>query len=313
MRLCVPARDGPGLFESGGPKVLAGLHPSWARDLETFGPLSGPERGSLYALGERLLHRGPQGEGAEAVAVARTASTMDLFWTLSGQDELPSFTAVLAASQTTGRGQLRRPWTSPPGNLHVTFGLPRPAGPLAKAWDRLLPLVAGELAASVLEEAAGEPVRIKWPNDLVVGGRKVAGVLLEERGGRLAVGLGVNLVHAPDPREMRDDRALEAGILAGSGPAPGPLALWSRLEKQLVFGYVLILENSDPVSFVSRIHGRLLWLGRPIMYTDGNKEVLSATLAGLSPDGGLRLNVGGREERIVYTGRIGPGDAPRDG
>ena len=321
MRLLVPGRDEPGLYVAGGPERLAGLHPAWARDLERFGPLAGPAPGSLFALGERPLYttapgQGPDegsGDGPSVVAVAETSSTMDLFWALSGQETLPAFTGVASALQTAARGQLRRAWSSPAGNLHVTFSLPAPEGSSAKAWDRLLPLVLGELAASALEELPGVagPVRLKWPNDLVVGGRKVAGLLLEERAGRLAVGLGVNLAWAPPPDELRDGYTLEAGLLAGKGLAPGPLALWSALEKKLLFGYVVGLKQGDPTSFVSRVQGRLLWLGRPIMYTDGNKEVLLATLAGLSPDGGLRLKSWDGTEKTVYTGQLGPADGRR--
>ena len=311
MQLLVPARDEPGLFAAGGPGLLAGTHPAWAEDMDRFGPFSPAQEQGLFALGPRPLHRGPDRDGPVLVAVPQAASTMDLFWALSGSGELPAFTAAAAATQSTGRGQLRRPWDSLPGNLHVTFGLPLPGGPDAKAWNRLLPLLVGELTASVLEEAAGVPVRLKWPNDLVVNGRKVAGLLMEERAGRLAVGLGVNLVRAPGRAQLRRDHVLEAGALSDMGPGMGPLTLWSRLEKKLVFEYADTFENSDPVSFVSRIHGRLLWLGRPIMYTDGNKEVLFATLAGLSPEGGLRLEADDGGERIVYTGSIGPGsDGP---
>ncbi len=307
MQLLVPACDEPGLYTARGPDGLSGLHPSWASDIERFGPVAGPAQAPLFALGDRLVFRGPDREGPVLVAVSGTDSTMDLFWALSGTDVLPPFTAVAAGEQSTGRGQLRRAWSSPPGNLHVTFALPQPVGPRAREWNRLLPLVAGEFIASVLEQAAGRPVSLKWPNDLVVDGRKVAGVLLEERGERLAVGLGVNLVHAPEHSQLREDHALEAGILPLSGPVSTPLTLWRALESQLLFEYAGTFERSDPMSFISRIQGRLLWLGRPILYTDGNKEVLAATLAGLSPDGGLRLRTSGGRERVVYSGCVSPG------
>jgi BirA family biotin operon repressor/biotin-[acetyl-CoA-carboxylase] ligase len=105
--------------------------------------------------------------------------------TMSAARNLPVGDAVVADHQTAGRGRLGRRWEGPPGSgLFVTFVL---------AFDPLAVFRSG-IAAS---EACGPGLRLKWPNDLMLGGRKVGGVLGEAHGGRVLVGIGLNLTWAP--------------------------------------------------------------------------------------------------------------------
>ncbi|MGE4551921.1 MAG: biotin--[acetyl-CoA-carboxylase] ligase [Desulfovibrionaceae bacterium] len=288
-------------------------HPAWAADLARLGPFAAPERPPHPALTARPCLAGAPQIAPPVLAVLDTDSTMDECWALLAAegsaepgDRLPDFTAVLAVRQRAGRGQLRRPWTSPAGNLHVSFLWPTtPPGP-DPGWDRLLPLAAGWIVLRALEAVAGPEagLAIKWPNDLVARDRKVGGMLLEEKGGRLVLGLGVNLVGAPDRAAMRRDAALEAGILALPADAPGPLGLWSMLVKFLQNEYVL-LSQATPAALLSLISRRLLWLGKRVTYHDAGQEAFDATIIGLSPDGGLMISCGGTV-RTVYTGGILP-------
>ena len=109
---------------------------------------------------------------------------------------------VLAGEQLRGRGRHGRAWSSPPGNLYASLLL-RPEGTLAEAAQ--LSLVASLALAEALIPLAppGADVRVKWPNDVLVRGAKVAGLLLEsaaaadERVGWLIIGSGVNIASAP--------------------------------------------------------------------------------------------------------------------
>lgn len=113
------------------------------------------------------------------VHLARTPSTQTV------ARDLPLDTVVVADFQTAGRGRLDRVWEAPAGTgLHATFV--RPARPLAL-------FCAGVATA----EACGPAVRLKWPNDLLLGGRKVGGLLAEQHGDRCLVGVGVNLSWSP--------------------------------------------------------------------------------------------------------------------
>ena len=106
-----------------------------------------------------------------------------------------------ADAQTSGRGRAGRDWTSPSGNLHATLLIPVEDDPGAAA---LRSFVACLAVADTLDTlvAAPDRVRLKWPNDALLDGRKVAGVLLESgvnpAGRWLSVGIGMNLVHAPE-------------------------------------------------------------------------------------------------------------------
>jgi len=160
---------------------------------------------------------------------------------------------VMAEEQTAGRGRRGRPWMAPRGSsLLMSIRLDPPPALAGPAWLTAWGAVAvAELVAGIV---AG-PVTIKWPNDVRVGGRKVAGVLAE-RGRAVVVGIGLN-VHAPTagwPAELRPiatamsdwtDRPLDRSALArsfiagldalydeGQGRGPGPLGeRWSaRLE-----------------------------------------------------------------------------------
>lgn len=102
---------------------------------------------------------------------------------------------VMAATQSAGRGSRGRSWCSPPGGLWLTLLLEAPAA-------RLLPwlaLGAGAAAAEAISSLCRAPVGVKWPNDLILAGRKVGGILVQAAAGRAAVGLGVNANNDPPP------------------------------------------------------------------------------------------------------------------
>src|SRR5438105_5034631 len=113
----------------------------------------------------------------------------------------PEWTLVVAAHQTKGRGRLGRRWSSAPGaSLLFSFVL-RPE--LEAERGLLLTLLAGASMAEACGEVAGGDVRCKWPNDLLLGDRKVGGILAEARvrRGRMVsavIGVGVNVEAVPD-------------------------------------------------------------------------------------------------------------------
>jgi BirA family biotin operon repressor/biotin-[acetyl-CoA-carboxylase] ligase len=131
----------------------------------------------------------------------KVSSTNDEATKLAAQGA-PSGTVVLADTQTSGRGRLGRAWQSRPGNLQASFVL-RPDCALRSAGQ--LSLLAGVALAEALIEHGpdGLDLRLKWPNDVLISGAKVAGILLEsagDRSGRLdhvVLGIGLNIVWSP--------------------------------------------------------------------------------------------------------------------
>lgn len=155
------------------------------------------------------------------VALAETTSTLDVAHALA-EAGAPTGTLVLADRQTAGRGRHGRAWSSPSAGLWLTL-VERDVELAALA---VLPIRLGLAAAPALDAFAEQPVSLKWPNDLWLGERKLAGVLVEARwqGGALAwiaVGVGVNVVA---PEDVARAAGLRAGtsrldVLAALGPA----------------------------------------------------------------------------------------------
>jgi len=155
----------------------------------------------------------------QVVRLATVASTQDI------ARDMPIGTVVVADHQTAGRGRLAHRWEAPPGTaLLVSFVLePSP----------LLSLAAGVAAA----EACGSGVRLKWPNDLLLGGRKVGGILVEATPTKAICGIGINLTWAPagaaqldQPRDQLLERLREAIDRWTSATPADVLSRWRELS-----------------------------------------------------------------------------------
>lgn len=112
---------------------------------------------------------------------------------------LPGWNAVLADSQTGGRGRYRRSWVSDEGGIWLSAVIPTP-GPAAD-WS-LLPLAAGWAVREALRSLGVAGLRLRWPNDLMVGRAKLAGILVERfRPNTAVIGIGVNYLNHPEAQD----------------------------------------------------------------------------------------------------------------
>jgi BirA family transcriptional regulator, biotin operon repressor / biotin---[acetyl-CoA-carboxylase] ligase len=159
---------------------------------------------------------------AKVIRLDSVASTQDV------ARDMPIGSVVIANHQTAGRGRLEHRWEAHPGTaLLVSFVLePNP----------VLSLAAGVAAA----EACGQGVRLKWPNDLLLGGRKVGGVLVEATPFRAVCGIGINLTSAPEGAAMLNqpaDKVMEKLLPAMarwcSAPREEVLARWREISDTL--------------------------------------------------------------------------------
>ena len=208
---------------------------------------------------------------------------------------------LLAERQLGGRGRLGRPWSSPlASNLYLSFdrqfqgGLARLAG---------LSLVAGIAAAEALRVVTGLDIRLKWPNDLWLDGRKLGGLLVEgggEHGGpaRAVIGLGLN-VRMPEAFGRDIDQAW-IDLAARCDPPSR-----NELVAALLCAWVPALAEFDRdglAAFLPRWQALDALAGERIRLING-QQVLDAEALGLANDGGLRVrDIHG--ERIVYAGEV---------
>jgi BirA family biotin operon repressor/biotin-[acetyl-CoA-carboxylase] ligase len=160
--------------------------------------------------------------------VERTASTQRLL----GEDD-PEGAVAVADEQTEGRGRLGRQWLAPAGTSLLVSVLLRPDVVPARLPE--LSLVAGRACAEAIAETAGLETEVKFPNDVLVGGRKVAGILAEASEGRVVLGVGVNVSQAagelpPDARTPATSLLLETGREIDR--AELLVALLDRLERR---------------------------------------------------------------------------------
>jgi len=140
---------------------------------------------------------------------------------------------VLAGTQTAGRGRRARAWASPLGNFHATLTF-RPEGPPAHV--ALTSFAAALALRDALVELTrlSQPFTLKWPNDVLLNGGKLAGILLEStsRGAtvaHLAIGFGVNLMAAPDPALLDPDAVAPVTLLQQTGLRLAPETLLDHL------------------------------------------------------------------------------------
>ena len=205
---------------------------------------------------------------------------------------------LVARRQTAGRGRQGREWFDGAGNFmgSTVVGLGA-GGPPPASLSFVAALSVRDAAAAVLPDDSA--LALKWPNDVLLDGGKLSGILLEMVRGCIVVGIGVNLARAPALPD-RKTAALADVIL------PPPLedftanlaaAFDSRLESWRTYGLGATLH-----AFLSgSIHAQ----GSPVTVHDTDGSVLSGSFAGLEDsDGALRLRLADGSERVIRAGDI---------
>ena len=207
----------------------------------------------------------------------------------------PEGTLVWAREQTGGRGRRGRRWASPAGNLYCSTIL-RPQCPAQRAAE--LGFLAALAVADLVRD--GRTVRVKWPNDVLVGGGKVAGILPESSIGQngkvdhVVLGIGLNVAFAPDLPEMRYPGAILGGTVeaAVEGLAAG-LVRWLGVWRSLGFETIRAawLDRAGP-------------LGAMIDVKLG-EELVRGVFAGMDREGALLLETSAGPRRIVSGELLG--------
>jgi len=242
--------------------------------------------------------------GSPIIYFPVTGSTNDVAATLAIHDANEG-AVVIADTQTAGRGRRGREWFSPPGSgLYVSVVL-RPGRSPCGGGDRatrLLTLAAGVALVEAVRTATGLAVDVKWPNDLYIGRRKLAGILAEAAGGELedtvVLGYGINVGAAAYPPELRDSAtSLESELGRHVDRAlllvESLVGLAQRYDDLLEGRFDAILD-----AWRARAPGskgaRVAWSGGAAA-----SGAASGVTAGIDDGGALLVLVGDRIERIV--------------
>ena len=208
---------------------------------------------------------------------------------------------ICAKRQTAGRGRRGREWESPEGNLMATLLIaPGVTPPEAARLSFVAALAVHDLVASYATRSA---VKVKWPNDVLIDGKKVAGILLESSGDAgvdvlpwVAVGTGVNLMHAPTAAQY------PATFVGAHGPAPSPAealaalaeAWETRFRTWRVSGFAAI---RDAWLGVAAGLGQAIEVRLP-------GETLTGRFETLMPDGALSLLLPSGARRAITAGEV---------
>jgi BirA family biotin operon repressor/biotin-[acetyl-CoA-carboxylase] ligase len=198
---------------------------------------------------------------------------------------------LVASEQSAGKGRQGRQWVSPRGNFFGSTVVElRPGDPPAPS----LSLAAGLALIEAVDVAApGLELILKWPNDLLLGGEKLAGVLLERSGDRIVAGFGVNLASAPS-LPGRTAASLK-GALTPHGFAPLLAASFARL--------LALWRSAEPSALAQAWLMRAHPIGTALTVHVSAEESVSGRFDGIEPDGALRLQTDDGVE-IVRAGDV---------
>ena len=209
-------------------------------------------------------------------------------------DDAPEGAVATTDHQRAGRGRQGRRWDDEPGSaLLVSVVLRPPTGAAAAQ----LSLVCALSVAETVEGAAAGEASVKWPNDVLVEGRKVAGILLEGRDGAVVCGIGIN-VDQSEAALPDDARTPAASLRTLTGHGHDRALVLVELLERLEAGYDA-WRGSGLGPLLPALERRDALRGRAVMVGD-----VSGTATGIAPDGRLRVAGADGAETLVASGEV---------
>lgn len=231
--------------------------------------------------------------------VEKTGSTnADLASALRAGEAVPEGAWLIARRQSAGRGRQGREWFDGAGNfmgscaVRLSDSAPPPA-----SLSFVAALAVRDAAAEAL--GSGDLLALKWPNDVLLDGGKLSGILLEMVRGHVIVGVGVNLARAP---QLPDRKTAALSDFAAAPDLEGFAASLSRrFSARLADWRTLGLS----VTLQAFLNGSIHAAGSPLTVHDAEGIKLSGSFAGLEEsDGALRLRLADGQERVIRAGDL---------
>jgi BirA family biotin operon repressor/biotin-[acetyl-CoA-carboxylase] ligase len=255
-------------------------------------------------LSPRLLRRQLRGStfGKRIYHFFKTNSTNNVAMKL-GEEGEPHGAVVLAEEQTAGRGRAGRKWISEPmAGIHATI-LVRPGVPPSQA--PLLTLVAGVATHDAVTEQTGIEADIRWPNDILIQGRKCAGILTElraepDRVHFAAIGIGVNINQERMPCELAN---LATSLRIATGRMHSRVEFLARLLRSLEHYYNLFIARGA-APLIERFAAVSSFYEGKRVRISSSTETFIGTTAGLEPTGILRVRRNNGRIEAVLSGDV---------
>jgi len=218
-------------------------------------------------------------------------------------DGAPHGTVVLAEQQTAGRGRVGRGWHSEKSNGIYMSVLLRPV--LTPAEAPLITLVAGLAARDAVAEQTGVPPDLRWPNDLLLNGKKFGGILTEmhaepDRVHYVVVGIGVNVNHESLPADLRE---IATSLRIETGRTHSRSDLVVRVLRGLDGYYSQLLRHDGEAILRRFTEVSSFCVGKRVRVATA-KETFLATTAGLEPNGVLRVTRENGKTEPVLAGDV---------
>lgn len=211
------------------------------------------------------------------------------------KDGAPHGAVIIAEKQTAGRGRRGQVWdSSPSAGLWLSMVV-RPASLPDSKWP-LLPLATALAAADACRLVTGENVMVKWPNDLVLHGRKLAGILVEREGDAAIIGIGINVRHrtVDFPHDLRD-KAISLEIMTGV-PVSMP-----HLEHTLI---TELERRVDHIDFLDEYAARCVTIGARVRVLTASEEMFTGFAEGIDDMGALLVRDDAGALRRVLAGDV---------
>ena len=200
-----------------------------------------------------------------------------------------------AERQTAGRGRQGRDWSSPPGNLYATTLVRLRTTDPAAATLALVAAVALDEAVRVF--VADRPPVIKWPNDLLIDGAKLSGILLERSGDAVVIGFGVNLAHHPTDL----DRPATSLRAQGADIEPGPFL---EVLAESVARWVARWRGEGLAPVRGRWLERAHPAGTALTVRAPEGDAVQGLFEGLDSEGALLLRLASGERRVIHAADV---------
>jgi BirA family transcriptional regulator, biotin operon repressor / biotin---[acetyl-CoA-carboxylase] ligase len=240
--------------------------------------------------------------GHRVVHYFRTDSTNSVALRLDAQNG-PHGTVVIAEEQTAGRGRLGRNWYSEKSSgIYVSIIL-RP--PLSPAAAPILTLLAGVAAHHAVCSTTGLGTDIRWPNDLLVNGKKVCGILTEmkaevDRLHMVVLGIGINVNHSSMPDELRE---IATSLAIEGGRDYSRLHLLAELLREAERYYLMLLREGNAAIVREWSEASSYAQGKRVRVKAGERDYTGVT-TGLDASGALKIRRDDGRQELLVAGEI---------